>query len=389
MNRKNRGKHIRHASTQPAECCQEKKTVDPKVITEEKRTISKDVENVMNPCLSKDILMSLDIGLVVVGKDEKLLFANLCAEEMLGFSLVGNRGNCVQALLNSPVGKLLHQCLEYGISQQHVEVPGPSGILAVSTQVLSGDDDNPAVATATLKDVSEQVYLKSRLKISDSLAIVGQLTASIAHEIKNPLASISGAAELLQEESKRRNLNPQMVNLIVRETTRLVETIDHFLDFAREKPLIMESFNIEELLEEVISTMKLHGSYYPAIKIRHSSAEHILIQGDRAQLTQVFTNLLINAMQAIKGAGEITVSCNLKHSRNAVRITFTDTGIGMDPDQLKTIFEPFVSSRSTGMGLGLPIAKKILQNHSGSIQAFSREGEGSTIEVILPLLELQ
>ena len=366
---------MRQKSTTPEESYQDNRIVDSEVISDKDGLILEDARNLYDSHLLEDILMNLETGIIVVGKEKKLLYANMCAEEMLGMPLVGCKDHFVTPLLDSPIGKLLHQCLDFGISQQHVEIVGASGTLSVSTRVLSPSAEDSVVALASIKDVSEHMELESRLKISNS------------HEIKNPLASICGAAELLQEESKRKKLNTSMVSLISRETIRLSDTIDHFLDFAREKPLEVESFHIDELLEDVIAAMKVHNYFHKALSIRFIKKKRILIQGDKALLTQVFTNLVLNAMQAIKGSGEITISCSLTRLRNAACITVADTGIGLDPESLKTIFEPFVSSRSTGMGLGLPIAKKILHNHRGSIKAASKEGEGALFEVILPLPE--
>jgi signal transduction histidine kinase len=190
----------------------------------------------------------------------------------------------------------------------------------------------------------------------------------------------------LKEENGNPGNKNIMIDLMIRETERLTETIDYFLDFANEKPLSLDYFNIDEMIEQVAETMKLHSYFHDGIKMKLvCRSKPLLILGDRKQLTQVLTNIFLNALQAIKGDGEIIVDYGLNKLKNAVVIKISDTGIGMSPEIISRIFEPFVSSRETGMGLGLPITKKIVEKHSGSITVSSKKGDGATFEITLPV----
>ncbi len=238
---------------------------------------------------------------------------------------------------------------------------------------------------------NSQVY--ERMKERDRLAALGQMAAGLAHEIRNPLGSIKGAAQYLQPGGQRASDPPprEFLDIIVAEVDRLNRIVSQFLDYARpyrgdQKPL--------DANDVVRKTLALVEKEEGAAKTEMTTN---LVEGlppirvDAEQVRQVFLNLAINALQAMPHGGKLQVSTSLRRStrRGAVaaflEIRFRDTGVGIPPGDLRSLFIPFFTTKDKGTGLGLPISQRIIENHGGTIEVRSEPGAGSTFSVLLPV----
>ena len=226
--------------------------------------------------------------------------------------------------------------------------------------------------------------MEESVRRKDRLAAVGRVGAGLAHEIRNPLGAMCGAIQVLEANTPPESIQADLMGIILRESDRLNSIITNFLSYAKPK---VGDFAEVDLNEAIADTMTLL-QHSPDMKPHHKlemklSATPIFISADATQLKQIFWNLSRNAIQAMPNGGALIVKVESTASGRA-KITFEDTGLGMSPDAVERLFEPFVASTSGGTGLGLSIVYQIIRDHNGTINVRSIEGEGSVIAVELP-----
>ncbi len=232
------------------------------------------------------------------------------------------------------------------------------------------------------------VSLQQKLRREDRLSAIGKLAANTAHEIRNPLASISGCVEALNESLVLEGNNEKLFKLIMKETTRLNDIINGLLEYVKPRRLQLEKVNIGELLDEVIFLVKNSKDFKKNVLIQKEGKENSLsVTCDPQQMKQVFFNLLINAVEAADENGRISINLGADSENEEVVISFIDNGHGIPQDRMETLFEPFSSGKDTGVGLGLAIVLSIIKEHKGNIKVESKKGKGAKFSVFLPLKE--
>lgn len=233
------------------------------------------------------------------------------------------------------------------------------------------------------QDLTERRRMEARLRQADRLAAAGQLAAGLAHEIRNPLAAISGSAELMKEAGA---INPQLLDIVLREAERLKLVTGQFLDFAKPIPGSQKRCDLIALAEQAVQLLeKSCDSAHTVTFACQGEEKEVVVMGDPDQLKQVVWNLGLNALQAMPTGGQLTFAVH-RHPLPGpgwAAIELTDTGHGMTPTEIERIFEPFYTTKSGGTGLGLAIAKKIIDNLGGRIEVTSHEGKGSAFRVWL------
>jgi two-component system sensor histidine kinase HydH len=231
------------------------------------------------------------------------------------------------------------------------------------------------------------------MKERDRLAALGQMAAGLAHEIRNPLGSIKGAAQYLQPIGSQLPdaSTKEFLDIIVEEVNRLNKIVSQFLDYARPYRGDQTPLDVNDVVRKTLHLLEKEDG---ATKVEISSN---LVEGlppvraDAEQLRQVFLNLAINALQAMPHGGRLQVSTSLRRStrRGAaaafLEVRFRDTGIGIPPGDLRNLFIPFFTTKEKGTGLGLPISQRIIENHGGTIEPRSQPGVGATFTVLLPV----
>lgn len=233
----------------------------------------------------------------------------------------------------------------------------------------------------------ELTEMQAHLLQSEKLASLGKLAAGIAHEINNPLGGILIYSHLLLEDTDKNSPHYENLKKIVKETTRCKDIVKGLLEFARPKDPEMSLADINEIVDRSLSIIE-RQALFQNIKIKKSySSELPKIVADSAQLQQVFTNIILNAAEAMEGNGTLTLSTSLDGNRKYIIIKFTDTGRGIKEEDRKRLFEPFFTTKEVGKGtgLGLAISYSIIQKHQGTIEVTSQVGEGSTFTVKLPV----
>jgi len=238
---------------------------------------------------------------------------------------------------------------------------------------------------------NSQVY--ERMKERDRLAALGQMAAGLAHEIRNPLGSIKGAAQYLQpvEGQNPDGSTREFLDIIVEEVDRLNKIVSQFLDYARPYRGDQSPLDVNDVVRKTIYLIEKErsGSKVEIVMNLHEGLPPV--RADAQQLRQVFLNLTINAFDAMPQGGRLQVSTGLRRStrRGAsaafLEIRFRDDGIGIPPADQRNLFIPFFTTKEKGTGLGLPISQRIIENHGGTIEVRSQPGSGSTFTVLLPV----
>lgn len=233
------------------------------------------------------------------------------------------------------------------------------------------------------KQAETLVQAEEQLRRSDRLSALGKLSAGIAHEVRNPLASIKGTAEILSDKFKPGDKEYEFVEILIKEVNRLDSVVVGFLDFAKPKPPELKSSKINDI---ILSVLKLteHQIAKSGINLKTRLEDSLPpLSVDPEQLKQVFLNLIINAVQAMPDGGDLEV----RSYRNSSEIvcTFSDTGIGISKERQNDLFTPFYTSKKNGTGLGLAIVYRILEGHKGGIKFTTEEHKGTCFTISLPI----
>jgi two-component system NtrC family sensor kinase len=232
----------------------------------------------------------------------------------------------------------------------------------------------------------ELIEMQGHLIQSEKLASLGKLAAGVAHEINNPLGGILIYSHLLLEETKKNTPEYENLRKIIKETTRCKDIVKGLLEFARPKEPEMAPTDINDVVNKALSLFE-RQALFQNIKINKDYSILPQIVSDGAQLQQVFTNIIINAAEAMDGNGALIIRTSLDTKNECLKIEFIDTGRGIREEDKERLFEPFFTTKEVGKGtgLGLAISYSIVQKHQGSIEVESEVGKGSTFTVILPL----
>lgn len=250
---------------------------------------------------------------------------------------------------------------------------------AVGTPVL--DERNEVKHFVMVgRDISERKKAEEFIRKSEKLSVVGQLAAGVAHEIRNPLTSIKGFVQLLKQGSA----NPLYTDVILSEVSRLEEIVRGFLSLAKPQPPSREKVDTRILLQETIRLFKSQALLNNVELVQKLCSDLPMIYCDGNQIKQVFINILQNAVEAMPNGGVITVHMCC-HEPDSITFRFIDQGTGISEERIKSIGEPFFSTKEKGTGLGLMITQKIVQEHGGTISIESEINQGTVVEVRLPV----
>ena len=256
-------------------------------------------------------------------------------------------------------------------------------VFVILRQILSRGEKIIAQRT------EEQRRLEEKLHHAERLATLGQMTAVVSHEIRNPLGIISSTAEILRDKIRKYEPNNSLAGVIVEESRRLDGIVTEFLDFARPPTPDVRACQVRDIMAENLvflePDLEKHG-----ITVKTDYQADLEIQADPNLLYRAFLNVLINAVQAMPDGGVLTVATFLPYgadgkSLGVLETQVMDTGAGIDPDQVDSVFNPFFTTKNRGSGLGLPIVKNIIEGHNGSVSIERLEEKGTRVIIRLPV----
>jgi two-component system sensor histidine kinase PilS (NtrC family) len=236
----------------------------------------------------------------------------------------------------------------------------------------------------SFQDLTEEKRLEAAYRAKDRMATLGRLAAGIAHEIRNPLASIAGSVKLLQSIAKLDADQAKLIDIVSRESERLNKLISDFLIYSREQRFEFRDVDMVNLLEETLLLVEHHPSFGPGYKVeRKLPRRPVVACADADKMRQVFWNICDNSLKAMPEGGTLTVEVE-EGAAQRVKVALSDTGIGLSEVQLEKVFEPFQAGFTNGTGLGLAIVYQIIQAHHGRIQVKSAPGKGTRFLIELP-----
>jgi len=265
-----------------------------------------------------------------------------------------------------------------------------TAFLGLLTALLIEQKEKEAKAHATLKIAHQQLKeTQEHLIHAEKLTSLGQLAASVAHEVNNPISGVLVYTQLLSKKMTADTLTKEKaldyLSKMESELTRTGQLIRNLLDFARQTKPTLSLVNINEVLDRA-SSLVAHSAKLQRVEIvKDISVNLPELMADPNQLQQVFTNLMVNAIQAMPQGGKLSLRTAADNSQ--VKIEIQDTGVGISPENMRKLFTPFFTTRREvkGVGLGLAVSYGIIQHHQGKIEVQSKEGEGTTFTIYLPL----
>jgi two-component system sensor histidine kinase PilS (NtrC family) len=330
--------------------------------------------------LHQDIVRSLSSGLITTAPDGKVVTANVAAADILR-----RRG---EDLAGKHIDELLPRLTELAGGRGElrradlvVPAPGHELVLGATLSPLRDAHDRVIGSVVNFQDLTELRRLELNIRRAERLATVGQLAAGIAHEIRNPLAAISGSVELLRAAPTASDDDRALMAIVHREIQRLNAMIGDLLDYANPKPSQLIELDAALLVDEVVRVARGDAAF-ANVELVATLARPLRCRADPAKLRQVVWNLLGNAAES--GGKRVAVDAR-SGDEGAVTIAVADDGAGISAEQLPRIFDPFFTTKQTGTGLGLATSHAVIAEHGGRIDVASAPGRGTTMTVILPV----
>ncbi len=383
-------------------------TVAEELKRKKSELIQKQVDYDQLEAFNRNIIQSLDSGLLTIDLNGRVNFLNRTAEKILNRRGEGLKNFSIDdlfpeiaAVLEELKTKPSVSFLEY--QRYETLLSGGSGektYLGFSISPLTDPEGSVIGHTLIFQDITRFKEMEEQMKRYDRMAAIGALAAGMAHEIRNPLASLSGSIQMLKSEL---SLDPQQKHLMeitLRESERLNALITDFLLFAHPPLIQRSSVEIERILDETVELFAHSPAFHKGLRITrpqgNGSTEAWV---DPDQIRQVFWNLLINAAQAIQDEGDIRIRIERttdsygggfllspeSREREWIKIMIADSGYGISPQEKEKIFDPFYTTKEGGTGLGLSIVHKIIESHHGAIRVESDIGRGSLFTIFLPV----
>ncbi len=269
-------------------------------------------------------------------------------------------------------------------------VGGVTGLLAQREQERSVELQKTAegleLSYKKLQDQSEQlIAIENSLRRAEKLSTIGEMAAMLAHEIRNPLGSIRGTAEILRDDYRPGDAKYEFIDIQIKETERLNRVVEDFLRMARPLPAELELCPLGEELDTVLLLVAREARGRNIVLLLEPVASELVVKCNGEKLRQAFLNIILNALQAMTSGGSLTIACSVADPGGWCDVTFHDSGEGIPPEIISRIFDPFYTTKPDGTGLGLAITRKIIDGFGGSLGVKSAKGEGTTVSISLPL----
>jgi two-component system sensor histidine kinase PilS (NtrC family) len=338
--------------------------------------------------LNQNVVQSIPSGLITVAPAGTVTFINpagcsllrLDPHEAIGHAIAdlgffhrGDWPGVAETFSSDPVVR----------GETALAVAGEQRIVGYALTPLTTIEGTASGYTLIFQDLTEMKKLEAELRLKDRMAAVGELSAGIAHEIRNPLAAIAGSVQVLKKSDALSTQEQRLMSIILKESERLNKSIADFLRFVRPQEKQARTFDIAAAISETLDLLQNSPELTPEHHItRQIDPPAYQVDGDPDQIRQVFWNLARNAIQAMPNGGILTVSTYL--TAGAYHILFSDSGRGMSAADQERLFQPFRTNFPSGTGLGMAISYRIVQEHGGKIEVSTKEGLGTTIAISLP-----
>lgn len=341
-----------------------------------------------------NVLASMTNGLMTVDLENRIVTINEMAEQILGRRRQEIEGFPFgQAMEDHPslcrmMMETLSQKRDFFHSEMELKKGDVSLWLTISTSLLTDGAGKKIGALAVFQDITEVKALEERLRQADRLAALGTVSAGLAHEIKNPLSAIKTFVQLLPKKSQSPVFMEKFNITVPREIDRINQLVEDLLELTRTRKGSWTPLDVNPLILQVVELYGEEMKKRAIVFCNHLDPALPAIQGNPDPLYRAFTNIVINSIQAMQHGGTLTVFSVKEHDRPMIKITFRDSGIGMDEKTAKNIFNPFFTTKDKGVGLGMALTHKIIEDHRGTIEVMSEQGKGSTFILRLPVTKM-
>jgi two-component system sensor histidine kinase PilS (NtrC family) len=344
--------------------------------------------------LNQVIVDSIQSGLMTTDADGRVLYVNRFGEAILGRSPETLRGSPVADVLGSPLlraAELQTRAASRALARLELSYPHPSGRtleLGVSVTPLATQEPGRGGCLVVFQDLTEIRRLEEEVRTKEKLAAVGEMAAQLAHEIRNPLGSIRGSAQVLSAEPALGEEQGRLLAIISRESKRLSDTLNRFLYQARAPVRPRHPVDLLPVVEAAVTLLRNGSEVGPdhEVVFHADQGPHVCL-ADPDQITQVFWNLARNGLEAMPAGGRLDV--RLRRVEDDLVLSVRDEGRGMARDEQRRLFEPLAAPGRPGAGLGLAIVFQIVRQHGGDITVLSAAGQGTQFDVRLPLVSVR
>jgi len=349
----------------------------------------------------ENVVQSMSGGLFTTDLAGRITSFNRAGEEITGFTKEEILGKSWWVLFSQEDPKIFGYDLEaadapFRFDTETRRKEGAQLLLGVTLAPLLDDRGQKTGIVGMFQDLTKIRAIEEEMKKKEKLASIGELAACMAHEIRNPLAALSGSMQVLNRELKLEDENCRLMEIALKEAERLNIIITTFLKYARPMPLNKKRCSLHELLEDTLSLLRNSPDYREDISLapRFTNGK-VWMMMDPDQIKQVFWNVVLNAIEAMPQGGQLVIETrrlktsprfvNQQPVSSIVEVRFADTGVGITPENLERIFYPFFTTKQKGSGLGLSIVHRIIEEHGGRILVESKPGQGTTMVFQLPV----
>ncbi len=356
----------------------------------------------------QNVVQNMVNGLMTTDFEGRVTSVNIACESITGFPLGECIGkHCYQLLPMEELSRLFTYKgdsipMPYHMEGECTRKDGETILISMKISHLLNPEADPKKNLeqqvegyiCVFEDRTEIHEMGEKMKQSEQLAAVGKFSAGLAHEIRNPLASLSGSIQVLNDTLETDEEQQRLMNIILKETERVNDIVTDFLAYSQPRKSKSTVIDLTQLLEDIITLMKNSNEYDPSINIQLvAPPEHIIIQSEEAQIKQMIWNLCVNGLQAMDESGNLTMTVKkvegyqhkkFETNRRGVVIIVEDQGRGIPPEEQERIFDPFFTTREEGVGLGLPTVKQIVERFAGHIGVESEPDRGTCFDVFLP-----
>lgn len=349
----------------------------------------------------ENVVQSMSGGLFTTDLEGRITSFNRAGEEITGFTKEETLGKSWWELFSQQDPKVFGYRLETADSPFRFDTEtqrkeGARLLLGVTLTSLLDDRGQKTGLVGMFQDLTRIRAIEEEMKKRERLASIGEMAAGMAHEIRNPLAALSGSMQVLNRELKLEDENRRLMEIALKETERLNMIITTFLRYARPMPLNKKRCSLHDLLQDTISLLRNSPDYRdPITLVTKFTKGKIWMTMDPDQMKQVFWNLVLNAIEAMPQGGQLAIETRRPKTAphpadhqpvpSMVEVRFVDTGVGIEPTDLERIFYPFYTTKQKGSGLGLSIVHRIVEEHRGQILVESKPGHGTTMTLRLPV----
>ena len=368
-----------------------------KLIKEELDLINMDLQELQ--AFHSNVVQDMGNGLITTDLDGMITSANQAAEEISGYNLLDCLGEPGNNILNLTALRELFRQPEKAVLPVELEgwcekKGGQAIYVRMKISRFSGHGEPVKGYIVVFEDLTQVKKMQEKIAKDEQLAAVGRISAGLAHEIRNPLASLSGSIQVLSKGLQVESSDKKLMDIVVRETNRLNFILTDFLNYSQPKKNQATLVDLTQIIQDVITLIRNGNDYSPDIDIQfNEKVDHVLIQCDEKTIHHLIWNLCINAFHAMPNGGKLVLHNqplsqykmkDYQYFNKGVLLTVTDDGMGIAKDKIKNIFDPFFTTKENGVGLGLATVYQIVQRQGGNITVESTAGKGTKFLIFLP-----